>query len=457
MLVSVAPYLLIAWIAVAIGLFYALPARVALIWGVIGATLLLPNTNVETHFLPGGKLAFTTMGLLAGIALGDPKTLFAFRPRWIDAAMGFFVLVPAISCLANGFTVYDAASATVDALCTWGLPYLFGRLYLNSPGAIWQMAHAIFIAGLIYAPGCVFEMIMSPKLHLLLYGTNAHGDWTQTQRWGGYRPTMFLEHGLMLGTFMCCAALIGVWMWWNRALKPFIFGVPSGLMVLGLVAVAILCKSTGALILFGLGLGTLAATKYLGKSALIYLLAILPLVYIGARSMGAWNGLQAVQAARDYLNVHAADSLQVRLDNENLLVDHAMLRPMFGYSRNGDYLVSDPDGNQVSIPDGLWVNVLSMTGIAGLWLLFIALLLPTAAAVRRFPAGTWTHPAMAAPAVLAVFLITYAIDCLMNAMINPIYLVALGGLSSLAVSPVIRSRRSRESEGVMDVAAMALL
>jgi hypothetical protein len=456
MLVSVAPYLLLVWIAIAVGLFYWLPARLAVIWGVIGATLLLPNTHLETHFLPGGKLAFISLGMLAGIAIGDPKTLLRFRPRWVDLPMMLFVTVPAMSCLANGFSPYDAASALVDALCTWGLPYLFGRLYLTSPGAIWQMAEAIFIAGILYAPACVFEMIMSPKLHLMVYGYDAHGDWTQTLRWGGYRPSVFLEHGLMLGTFMCAAALIGIWLWWNRALHPRVWGVPSGLMVAGLVVIAVLCKSTGALILLGVGLGTLTAAKYFSRSWLVYVLAILPLFYIAARTVGIWNGRQAVQLARDYLNPQAASSLQVRLDNENLLVNHAMMQPLLGYSRNGDYLVFDADGNQLSIPDGLWVNVLSMSGIAGLTLLFVAMLLPPVATLRRFGPPTWAHPAMAAPAVLAVFLITYTFDCLMNAMINPIYLVALGGLSAMAMSPTITCRRPSASQRIADPLAVAL-
>jgi hypothetical protein len=84
------------------------------------------------------------------------------------------------------------------------------------------------------------------------------------------------------------------------------------------------------------------------------------------------------------------------------------------------------------------------------------MLLPPVAALRRFGPPTWAHPAMAAPAVLAVFLITYTFDCLMNAMINPIYLVALGGLSAMAMSPTITCRRPSASQRIADPLAVAL-
>jgi hypothetical protein len=46
----------------------------------------------------------------------------------------------------------------------------------------------------------------------------------------------------------------------------------------------------------------------------------------------------------------------------------------------------------------------------------------------------WGHAALAAPTALAIFMATYAIDCLMNAMVNPIYMVALGAIAALAVA-----------------------
>jgi hypothetical protein len=41
----------------------------------------------------------------------------------------------------------------------------------------------------------------------------------QTMRFGGWRPTVFMEHGLMVGMWMSMAAMIGLWLWWTGTLK----------------------------------------------------------------------------------------------------------------------------------------------------------------------------------------------------------------------------------------------
>ena len=104
------------------------------------------------------------------------------------------------------------------------------------------------------APGCIFEMIFSPTLHERVYGYPAFADFLQSVRMGGYRPVMFMQHGLMVGTFMCAAAMMGIWLWWNGALKP-VFKFPKATPVIFVTLVAIACKSAGAILLMFVGLG----------------------------------------------------------------------------------------------------------------------------------------------------------------------------------------------------------
>ena len=120
-----------------------------------------------------------------------------------------------------------------------------------------------------------------------------------------------------------------------------------------------------------------------------------------------------------------------------------MQKPWFGHGRGDDYLIHDNVGSLVSVPDGMWIIAFGTGGIAGLIALFAAMILPTVLIARRFPPHTWNHPTIAGAAALAVFMLTYAIDCLMNAMVNPVYLVALGGLAAVAVAkdPTVSRRR----------------
>ena len=433
MLGPIAQALLFVWFLVAMFLFSKMTSPRALIFGICASIMFLPMAEFDISLIPGRKDVYSNLGLLAAALLFDPQPLFAFRPRLVDLPMILLCLTPFVSATANGQQPYNAFASSMAAVVTWGLPYLLGRSYLTNVQSLWQMAHGIFIAGLIYAPGCIFEMFMGPTLHLRVYGTLAFSDYLQSMRWGGYRPTMFMQHGLMVSTFMCCAAMMGIWLWTNKAYRK-VYGLPAGATVAFLLAVAIWCKSTGAIILMIVGLSVLFFTRFVRNGVLVYVLASAPLVYILARTVGGWTGDNAVQLATDYLSVDSGGSLQVRFGNENVLVERAMLKPLFGFGTDGEFLVKDYNNRITSIPDGLWVIALGSGGLVGLVALFGSMILPTLAFIRRFPAKTWGQPAMAAPAALGVFLITYAIDCLMNAMINPIYLVALGGLAALTVS-----------------------
>ena len=430
---SMVPAILIGWIPAAILLFYWMPPRRALIFGVLAATMFLPMGTIDLPFIVGQKGEFTALGLLAGALIMEPWPLLAVRPRWIDLPMLCVCLVPAASAVTNGQDAYAAAAAVASAFCRWGILYWLGRAYLTDLRSLWQLANAYFIAGLIYAPGCIFEVLLSPKLHKVVYGYNPFEDWQQAIRWGGYRPTMFMQHGLMVGTFMCGAAMVGVWLWWNKALRPTYYGVPSWVFVVFLVLVGIACKSTGAVILMAAGLSVLIFARQAHTRLAMYLLAAVPLLYVVARTIGEWSGSSAVEFAYEHFNADSGGSLQMRFENENRMIARAMQRPLFGWGNSDEFLKND-EGTNPSVPDGLWVIALGTTGTAGLAALFAAILIPAVALAWRFRNGPWDHPKMAAPAALAVLLIIYAADCLMNAMIDPVYAVALGGVAAVAVA-----------------------
>jgi hypothetical protein len=433
-MIQLMPIALIAWFPIAILVFAKLPTRRALIACVLGAVMFLPMGELQMPLIAGRKDILINIGLLIAALLMDPAPLLAFRPRLLELPMILLSVVPFVSTIANGLSPYNAFAMSLSTFLTWGVPYLLGRAYFTDVRALWQLAWGIFVAGLIYAPGCILEMFLGPNLHLRIYGDDAFRDYQQSIRLGGFRPVMFMQHGLMVGTFMCTAALCGIWLWRNKAGKR-VFFAPMYVSAPFLLLVAIACKSAGAVLLMFVALAVLFITRALGKGFLVYVLVSIAPVYIFARTVGGWTGSNAVQLAGQSIDREHAGSLQVRFDNENVLIERGMMKPLFGWGPNGDFLVKDDTGRVVSIPDGLWVIAFGSSGLVGLAALFGAMLVPTFALMRRFPARTWRHPAMAAPAALAVFLPTYAIDCLMNAMINPVWMVALGAVAALAVSP----------------------
>jgi hypothetical protein len=428
------PIALIAWFPIAILVFARLPTRRALIGCALGAIMFLPMSELRMPLIAGRKDILIDIGLLIAALIMDPTPLLAFRPRLLDLPMILLCVVPFVSTIANGLAPYNAFAMSLSTFLTWGVPYLLGRAYLTDVRALWQLAWGIFVGGLIYAPGCIFEMFFGPTLHLRIYGDDPFRDYQQSIRLGGFRPVMFMQHGLMTGTFMCTAAVMGLWLWRNKAGKS-VFYAPMAVAACFLVLVAIACKSAGAILLMFVALGVLFVTRAIGKGFLVYILISIAPVYILARTVGGWTGHNAVQLAEQLIDREHAGSLEVRFENENVLIERGMMKPLFGWGPNGDFLIKDDTGRVVSIPDGLWVIAFGSSGLVGLAALFGAMLVPTFVLMRRFPPRTWRHPAMAAPAALAVFLPTYAIDCLMNAMINPVWMIALGAVAALAVSP----------------------
>src|SRR5256885_7505918 len=83
---------------------------------------------------------------------------------------------------------------------------------------------ALPIAGVIYVPLCLFECAISPQLHFMTFGFYQH-DFNQVIRMGGYRPMVFLQHGLAVGMLMTASSICGFWLWWTGSLKS-LFGVP---------------------------------------------------------------------------------------------------------------------------------------------------------------------------------------------------------------------------------------
>jgi hypothetical protein len=77
----------------------------------------------------------------------------------------------------------------------------------------------------------------------------------------------------------------------------------------------------------------------------------------------------------------------------------------------------------------------------------LAILTPVILFIRQYPVQTWSHPMVAPAAALSVIVAIYMVDNLLNAMINPIFLVIAGGISGLAPFAFALRRPVREKDG----------
>ena len=105
------------------------------------------------------------------------------------------------------------------------------------------------VAGLIYSLPMLFEIRISPNLQSWIYGF-APSDFIMTRRGGGFRPMVFMGHGLIAAFFMMTTAVAAAALWRTRARLQ---QVSMGVITTYLGVVLILCKSAGAA-LYGVAL-----------------------------------------------------------------------------------------------------------------------------------------------------------------------------------------------------------
>ena len=136
-----------------------------------------------------------------------------------------------------------------------------------------------------------------------------------------------------------------------------------------------------------------------------------------------------------------AQSVAFRLSQEQVLLDKALVRPGLGWGRWGRSRVRNDEGRDVSVTDSLWIISIGTGGIVGLASLGALLLGPALLLLRRFPGRAWGHPAVAPAGALAVVTVLWVMDCLLNAMISPIFVVAAGGTLTFVASRWRRRKR----------------
>lgn len=429
---------LFAMVPLTLLLFMLLPPRRAVLAAFLIATLLLPMAAYTFEGLPTyNKFSAASVSVLLGVLIFDSGRLAMLRPRLLDIPMVVWCLSPAVSSLTNGLGEYDAFSAVADQVLIWGTPYLMGRLYLGDREGLQDLAGGIILGGLVYVPLCLYEIRMSPQLHAMLYGFHQH-DFTQTYRFGGWRPTVFMQHGLAVGMFMTVAALLAAWMWYTGAFRR-ILGVPMVLLAPPLMMTAVLCKSLGALVLLVAGVVALFSASTLRTRLILLILIVPPVLYIGTRTVGGWSGGALVETAR-MVDEQRSRSLETRIYHENLLIGRAMERPAFGWGRWGRNRVVDEQGRNQSITDGLWVIAFGTMGVAGLAALYGWLLGPPWVVFWRVE--SIGSAVTAAPIALAASMVLFATDAIANAMINQLWAVIPGALvSAVAISSAARRGR----------------
>lgn len=427
-------------------LFKKFEHRQAVVIAYVSGWMFLPCAEYNIFLLHHTKTTVIAIGILASIKIFDSERFATFQFSAVDIPMLLWCTAPFFSSLFNDLGPYDGLSQCLYQTIRWGLPYYIGRIYFTDTAALKILSFAVVLGGIIYIPFSWFEMIMSPQLHRLTYGFHQH-EFLQTLReGGGFRPMVYMEHGLMTSMWMMLAIFLGSWLYYSKSMPAKIMRVRTEYVLLMLMFTFIMMQSQGAIVLLLIGVFVLYLSNRIKKIILVLILLLPPHLYIATRVTGIWDGRNFSNFVAEKFSAVRAQSLQFRFDNETILIDKALQGTIFGWGGYGRSRVYNEKGKDLSVTDGLWIITLGQNGIYGLLMMVISIQLPVVLFVLRVKPEQWNKKEVAGPAVMAVFLALTMIDNLLNAMINPIYMLFSGGLTGMALKNTLTLHDGSEAE-----------
>ncbi|MAE59839.1 MAG: hypothetical protein CMJ49_00625 [Planctomycetaceae bacterium] len=425
------------WIPAVVAIFmFVRPPRRAVVISFLVAWMFLPMAMFEFQGIPDyTKMSATCTGIMICILLMDTARMMQYRPHWADVPMIVWCLVPFMSSIDNGLGVYDGMSAVVSQSIAWGIPYFIGRIYFNDHAKVRELAVALMIGGLIYVPLCLWEVRMSPQLHRTFYGFHQHSFYSHIRMSGTtelYRPMVFMQSGIMVGNWIATAGLAAAWLWLSGS-KRQLWSVPLWMFAGLLLVTEYLCRSLGAMALMIAGLGAMMWIKVLRNGLPVIIMLAVPLIYMPIQIIKPWDGMVVVDWIAENINEDRAKSLQGRFEKEVQFVNRAKEKPVWGWG-SGDRMrpyrqEAHAQTRRLGV-DGMWYIAMGKYGMVGLISFTLVIVLPAMLWIRRCRPGKWMTGPAAGASVLAMILGLYMIDNLLNAMINPIYMIGAGALTS---------------------------
>ena len=435
------------WPVITAAMFAQLRLGMAVACSVIAGFLLLPVA--VTIAIPvlvdiDKTMVISVSTFLCAFAFAPRSTKFVPRNAALLVLFAVFVLSPIATSMLNhdpqvftsrvvsGMNLYDGFSVAQGQLVLL-MPFMAGYAALRGEKGHRTLLMCIAVAGLIYTLPMLLEIRLSPQLNRWVYGFFPH-SFGQQYRGGSFRPVVFVGHGLMVAIVMCMAviAMAGLTRYRRR-----LFDVPTGLLLAYLGVLLYLCRSLGSLLISGIAVPLAMFAKPSQVRVFGFVIALLMIGYPVLRhaDLIPAGGLQGIVQS---FNPDRAQSLQVRTENEGLLLNKAVQRPLFGWGTWGrNRVYSEGWGSDISVTDGYWIMTLGSYGYIGYFATFGILCFGLLARPIR---GRGKIPP--ATAALQLVMIANLVDLLPNASLSPLTWLIAG-----ALCPAIAPRRRDESGG----------
>lgn len=421
--------------------FLQMSATRAALWIMLGGLLFLPETvSFEIPLAPSlDKHTITVLCVTIGVLLKGRGRIAEARPgTGIDLCfVGLLVGVAATVAtnsdslqygptLLPGLGRSDLISDWIRMIVRVGLPFLLGRILFRTSADALSLLAGLTVAGLVYTPFVLVELRLSPQWNKWIYGFYQH-SFAQTVREGGYRPMVFMSHGLTLAIFMMASALAA---WALAKRRHAVSPAPPRLVAAGLSVLVGLLNSLGALIYAFAAIPMAWFARPKAQVRFAAAIALVIAVYPVSRAQGFFPVEKILDLAAQR-SQNRAQSLSVRFDNEDAFLEKARERPWFGWGGWARGHVWNKRGEDVSVLDGGWLEMLQW-GIVGLGTHMGLLLIPVLMALRKIDKiPPIDQPLLAGCALVSAF---YSLDLLPNGIYNRLPMFFAGALAGLSQS-----------------------
>lgn len=490
----------------------------ALIWSLLAGYMFLPQRvafdlpflpSIDKHSVPAmtaglvlmirGRETMRRNARAAAAKLADSsarltgaarRAAHRHRNPIVVILLLFILLIPIAIVASNstpmitgprfirGMTPKDAASMSLSAMVML-LPFILARRHLGTREAHLAILTALVTGAMIYSVLMLFEVRFSPQLHRMIYGFHQH-SFVQHIR-AGFRPMVFMGHGLEVGLFICMSCLACATLWRNarqnrrgaadashntrkqpdapapqsaeddvqtnsprtRKINPLMIPRHWALRLGWLAVILYLSRNLGAtgimlalspIILFAPIRFQILVATVISATVLIY-----PMLR-GADLVP----VDRVISMAASINEQRAESLAYRIRNEDALLAKAQEKPLLGWGSWGRNRIYDErTGEDISVTDGSWVIIIGISGWSGYIARFGLLTLPIFLLWRRRASLDVVTTG------LGVILAANLIDLIPNSGLTPISWMIAGALVGWAEqnAPVRAHAKNRRAAG----------
>jgi hypothetical protein len=421
--------------------FARLKPRHAVLYTLFGSTMFLPELlkfdlpaipSLDKETLP----ALMMMIAVFFVARADVRT--AKLGRGIDI-LAFLALAATIGTVVTnqdvlrygpktikGQTYYDAVSFALVTVLRVLIPFQLGKILFRRSMDGKDLLKALVIAILVYTPLILIELKMSPQLHNWIYGYRQH-SFAQTKRGTGWRPMVFMYHGLALAMVSCTAVLAASTLY--KLKERSVRWLSPGWALVWTAVILVGLNSVGALVYGIVCLPILLRWSPKGQIRFALGLAIFTLLYPCLRYTGIFPAQEIVDWVAETSPLRA-ESLGFRFMHEDMLLEKLSLLPLFGWGGYARGHIWNEYGRNITIIDGAWIAMMARGGIAEFTTVFCLLLAPIVMAYRAL--NRVPKPSQRILSGVSLIVAVSGIDLLPNGLYNGIPMFISGALAGLA-------------------------